>query len=636
MKKFATKLMLLSTAALALLGSCDNGEKKSSATGESEASTSVADKEPSKIKKINEIPYLQEGIYLNLENFISIEYSDGSTDKEFELSTNSKAITIDGHKVKGTEVGTFYVTVSAGGLVTKLTLSVLSDDQYKMVGFFKELEKDPRNFTVDVSYGTNYFWTIAHNANYSVVYDPADPFAVTEEGDPDSFILAKLSDGNGYKGYITRGANNTPKPVFEPGILSSYDWYYITMDLELDPSDSTYVSLDGDDVLLMSATFTESLAYSAGVSEPSDDYGNTYPFYGAAFKGFQDTNIDGNPDEATFDIIVGDETDNVVYRTIKISKIGSTALDWMAPAITDASYIPARITADEIPAAFLAANTANNFTLTLEAYSIDNNGDKTVPAEADINGEAVAWLFGSCDSVITSKHTSTGIYSEKKYKKLEQTAGGHSQAAEYSLADVSAVWNDSGAAYSTRLTDNEDQTAKVLPARSAISGVTDVFQMAEVKQMAANNITSAAANATNWTSKKTVGTKTTFAGDVGDDDKTTKKNQLFEQLLNLFGGSEYGMITDIIGGGYTNAGTWWTQPEEFTGGDYHALSLYCKYTSLSVDTSNNEVVIDISMYAPLGFDEGTFGMKLTLSDIGTTTFDFSTLTDANANPGILA
>ena len=640
MKKFATKLMLMSTAALAMLGSCVTPSDSSTNGNEGSASTSAADKDPSKIKREKEIPFLQENIFLNLDNFITIEYSDGSTDKNFELSTNAKSITIDGHKVKGSEVGTFYITVTAGGLVTKLDVTVLSNDQIKMEAFLEPLLDDPQNFTIDVHYEDDNgqdqrLWKALHNARYTVIYDPDDLYAVDENGNPDNFILAKLSDGNGYQGSYTEGANHTPVPTFEPGILSQYDWYYVTMPIELDAADSTYISLDGDDILLMSPTFAESLMWASGLSHPKSN-GVELPYYGAAFAGFQDINIDGNPDIATFDIIVGDDTDNAVWCTLILEAIGSSELSWMNAAIADASYIPAKITSNEITTAFLAANTAGNFTLTLEAYAYDDDGNKIVPAEADVAGGAVANLFGSCDAVITEKYTSTGIYTEYKRKELSQTAAGYSQAADYSLYDISAVWNDSGAAYSTRLADNADQTAKVLPARTAIAGTTDVFTLNEVKQMAANNVTAAACDAVNWTSKKTNGTKTIFTGDVGDDDRTTKGNLLFEQLLNMFGGPTYSVLNNVIAGGKGNLGTMWTEPQEFNGGDYHALSLYSKYTSFSVDSATNEIEITLSMYAPLGFDEGYFGMKMTLSDIGTTTFDFSTLAAANDNPGILA
>ncbi len=638
MKKFATKLMLLSTAALAMLGSCGTDKTGTSDSTEASASASAADKTPTKIKREGTIPYLQENIALNLDNFISIEYEDGTTDKTFELSTNAKSITIDGHKIKGSEVGTFYITVTAGGLVTKLDVTVLSDDQYKMTGFFSALDNDPQNFTVDV-YGENtageleFIWEIAHNARYSVVFDPDDPFALDKDGDPDSFILAKLSDGNGYSGYISEGPNHTPVPVFEPGILSSYDYYYITMGLEIDPADSSYVSLDGDDVLLMSGSFAESLSWSAGIGEVKDTYGNVVPFYGAAFKSFQDINIDGNPDIATFDIYVGDDNDHDVYCTIEISKIGSTELAWMTPALTDASYIPEKITSDEIVTAFAAAHAAGNFTLTVEAYSVQDSSSadtKYTPAENKIPVDAAANFFGTTDAVITEKYTSTGIYTEYKGKELTQTATGFTVASDYSLFDISAVWNESGAAYSTRLADNADQTAKVLPARAAIANTTDVFQLAEVKNMAANNITAAGANSTNWTSKKTNGTKVTFAGDVGDNEGTTQTNLLAQQIFGLLGGTTYGVLKDW-------ANTWCGATDGWGDGGQHAYSRSSRYKGITIDTATNEIVAEFLMYAPFSdIETNYFMMRFTISNIGSTTFDFSTLAAANDNPGILA
>ena len=276
MKKFATKLMLMSTAALAMLGSCVPPSDSSTNGNDDSASTSAADKDPSKIKREKEIPFLQENIFLNLDNFITIEYSDGSTDKNFELSTNAKSITIDGHKVKGSEVGTFYITVTAGGLVTKLDVTVLSNDQIKMEAFLEPLLDDPQNFTIDVHYEDDNgqdqrLWKALHNARYTVIYDPDDLFAVDENGNPDNFILAKLSDGNGYFGYFEKDANNNPHAVFEPGIQQYYDYYYITMDLELDAADSTYTSIAGEDVLMMGASFAERLMWSVGLSEAYDN-----------------------------------------------------------------------------------------------------------------------------------------------------------------------------------------------------------------------------------------------------------------------------------------------------------------------------------------------------------------------------
>lgn len=637
MKKLATKLMLLSTAALVMLGSCEKPIEQSTDGSETSIDSGEA-KSPTKIKH-EDIPYIQEGVACNLDAYVSIEYSDGSLDKNYEVKTNSKNVTINGHRVSCSDVGVFYVTITAGALTTKLDITVLSNDQIKIMTFLEPLQNDPRNFTVDL-YAENEqgqeerFRQVLHNANYSVVYDPDDPFAKDEDGNPNSWVLARLSDGNGYSGHIEEGTNHQPKAVFDPGIISSYDYYYVVMDIELDAADSTYISLAGEDILLMSSSFAESLMWSVGLPYAYTSSGAKIPFYGAVYAGYDEIGVpNGNPDIMTFDILVGDESNYAVYCSIAISNIGSSELSWMNTAVTDASYIPEKIVPTEIPAAFQAMNTAGNFTLTVEAWSVDTEGsinDKFIPAEKDIPTDAAANFFGTCDAVITEKYTSTGIYTEFKGKKLTQTANGFTQAADYSLFDVSAVWNEGGAAYSTRLADNDDQTAKVLPERSAISGTTDVFQLAEIKTMAANNITAAAANQTNWTSKKTDGTKVTFGGDMGDNSGTTQDNLLAQQLFGLLGGTTYGVLKDW-------ATTWTGAQDGWGDGAKHAYSRASDFRAFTVDTSNNEVVVDCLMYAPfMDIENNYFMMRFTFSDIGTTTFDFSTLAAANDNPGILA
>ena len=636
MKKLATKLMLLSTATLVMLGSCDN-KPGSNSEGESTSISSEV-KAPTKIKRIKEIPFLQEGIACNLDAYIGVEYADGSMDSNYEVKTTSKNVTINGHRVSSTEVGVFYVIITAGGLTTKLELTVLSNDQTKIMTFLEPLETDARNFTVDL-YAENkageqeLYRRVLHNARYSVVYDPEDMYGTTEDGEPNNVIIAKLSDGNGYFGYFEKDANNNPHAVFEPGIQQYYDYYYITMDLELDAADSTYTSIAGEDVLMMGASFAERLMWSVGLNEIKDDYGRVLPYYGAAYKGYEEVGMpNGNPDIMIFDIYLGTESQNEVFCTIKLSAIGESGFDWLDAAVTDASYIPEKITANEIPTAFAAVNAAGSFTLTMEAWSV-GDGDKTekfVPAEADMTGDACRLFFGTCDAVITEKYTPTGIYTEYKGKKCTQTATGYVAATEYSLFDISAVWNESGAAYSTRLTENEDQTALVLPARSAISGVTDVFQINEIKSMAANNITAAAANVVNWTGKKTEGNKVTFAGDMGDNTGTSQTNLLAAQIFGLLGGTEYGVLKDW-------AGTWTGATEGWGDGGKHSYTRSSDFYALTVDTATNEIEAYLLMYAPFSdVDNNYFMMKFTISDIGTTTFDFSTLAAANENPGMLA
>ena len=102
MKKLATKLMLLSTAALVMLGSCEKPSDPGADSTETSESGEV--KSPTKIKH-KDIPYLQENIFCNLDSYVDIEYSDGSLDKTYDVKTNSKNVTIKGHRVQSYEVG---------------------------------------------------------------------------------------------------------------------------------------------------------------------------------------------------------------------------------------------------------------------------------------------------------------------------------------------------------------------------------------------------------------------------------------------------------------------------------------------------------------------------------------------------
>ena len=193
MKKLATKLMLLSTATLVMLGSCvEPADSNKSNEGESTSLDTEA-KAPTKIKRIKDIPYLQEGIACNLDAYIGVEYSDGTMDSNYEVKTTSKNVTINGHRVSSTEVGVFYVTITAGGLTTKLELTVLSNDQTKIMTFLEPLEQDARNFTVDLlaedSQGNEKLYRrVVHNAKYSVVYNGVDLFAVDEDIAGQKFI----------------------------------------------------------------------------------------------------------------------------------------------------------------------------------------------------------------------------------------------------------------------------------------------------------------------------------------------------------------------------------------------------------------------------------------------------------------
>lgn len=642
MKKLSKALMLLSAGTLLALGSCTNGGATESKTPGDSANTSVADSsEPKSATRIKheEIPYMEEGVILDLDKYVTIEYADGSTDKNYEISCSKAALVIvEGtHKIKSDETDTYTIVVKAGPLTTKLTIEVLSNDQLKLMKFLEPLEENPRNFTIDLSAENQqgqdqYLFSYFHNENYTGVWNKDNPTEVDENGEPNSTILAKLSDGNAYWGDVRADGSGNPKAHFEPGPVKNWDWYYFTMDMPLDAADSAWTTYEGEDVLMLGPTFCQNLL-NYGCSQLPD---RNYPgieYYGAIVVDYIDTNIDGNPDKYVFDCLLKEGNSIETYCRVTLYDIGTTNPAFMQQATTQASYVPAKITADEIPTAFNALNTAGNYTMTLKAWSCTSSSlTPYTPAPADIPEDACANLFGTTDMVITQKVTSAGIYSEYKGKKLNQAANGYTVDANYSLMDVSAVYNAGNKGYVAEYDGTDGSpTQGQIKAATEITGVTNVFALNEVKAMTAGAVTSAAVNGTTWTSKTedAAAHTVTFKGDAGDNDgATVHENALLEQLLNMFGTGTYGTMN--------NMGTTWTKAEEFSQGDKHALSLYSSYDSFTVNTATNEVSIVLDMYAPIGLGNGYFGMSITIDHIGTTSFDFSTLTAGVVNPGLLA
>lgn len=641
MKNISKALLLLSAGTLLTLGSCNATTPSESTNLESATTGSLVDsgeaKTASRIKH-SEIPYMEEGVTLDLDKYITIEYSDGSTDKNYEISCSKEAlkITEGTHKIKSDVSDTYVIVVKAGALQTRLSIDVYSNEQVKLMSFLAPLDSNPRNYTVDVSAEGKYYFSLFHNESYSGMWDKDNPTETIDDptseyyGEPNSTILAQLSDGNAYWGSVGKDAQGNPKAQFEPGPVKNWDWYYFTMDLTLDASDSAWVSYEGEDVLMMGSSFCENLL-NYGCSQVFDEEGMEY--YGAVVVDYIADNA-GNPDKYIFDCLYKYGNQIGTYCTVTLYDIGETNPSFMTEATTQASYVPAKITANEIPTVFNAINTAGNYTTTLKAWSRSGSSsmDPYTPAEGSVSEDACANLFGTTDAVITQKVTSNGIYTEYKGKKLTQTASGYSVATDYSLTDVAAVYNAGGKAYSAALDTTDGSATKgTIPAATEIANQTDVFQIDGVKSMTAGAVTAAGVDTTVWT-KKTADTATntiTWKGEVGDNDGASVcENTLFQQLLNMFGDGTYGVMK--------NFGTDWTKAEEFNQGDKHALTLYSKYDSFTVNTTTNEVTITFNMYAPIGLGNGYFGMSLTISNIGTTTHDFSPLTAGVSSPALLA
>lgn len=632
MKKLQRTLVLLSAATLMMLGSCDAGGNNNSVNpGESTSNTAGEQAYPLVIKK-KTIPYLEEGVKFDFDKYVSIEMSDGTENHDYTISCSRSEVVIEGHKVKCDTIGQYFITVEAGSLLSRITITVLSNEQIKMINFLSNLEDEPNNFTID-AYEPNgeYFRTYAHNSDYALAYDKTDLGKTFEDGESASFAMAYLNDGNGYLGYLDEAG----QLVFEPGIIKTLNWYYLMIGMMPDASDSYYDFYEGEDHLFFGPSFTENLlAYGCSMPMPAI-YPGEVEYAHTVLTELKDTGMDGNPDEATFKVFLTEGTRTEEFVTLKLYDIGTTSVPFMETAIKSDAYIPTRITGDEIATAFGAIQAAGNYTVTASIWSVDASGahDKDTPymptTTQEMAGDAAINLYGSYDTVITSKVTANGVYSEYKQKKLEQQgAGVYVFDTNYSVVDAAAIWNDANDSkcYKTKL-DAEG----ALPAATEITGETNVFQIQGVKDMTAGAVTLASVNETNWTKKKVddAAHTVTFAGDVGSNDGTTSDNGLFKELLNMLGSGEYGVGNGI--------GEFWTKAEKSTSGGMFALGEYSDYSAFVVNTVTNEIDVTLAMYAPFSdIDSNSFIIKFTISDIGTTSYDFNSIKGGVANVGLLA
>lgn len=630
MKKFHSSLLLLSTAALVMLSACGETTNSSAANSGTEqsdttAATSSEAAYPVVIKK-KTLPYLEEKVKFNLDSYISVEMSDGSISYDYEVSCSKSGLTIEGHKIKSDDVGTYTIVITAGSLSSKVTVEVLSNEQIKLIDFLSPLEEDPNNFTVDLYADGEYIRTALHNSKYAVSYDKDNPAKLTTDGDPASTVYAYLKDNNGYSGYLTKEGNNI-KPVFKPGIIKNLNYYYMMYGMTLDVADSGYAFRNGKDVLALGPEFTENLL-AFGCSLPVTymydgvEYGDTY------LIDLSDTGMDGNPDEATLICTLDIEGESEPYEfvTLKLHDVGSSSLPYMETAITSDAYIPETISGSEITTAFAAIDTAGNYTLTAEIFSIDEDADELTKATpSSIPDDPACNLFGSSDTVITQKVTSDGIYYEMKQKAISQQGTGYALATDYSLSAAGAVWNSANKGYTTDLDDTG-----AFPAATEIQGCTNVFSLATVKQLTAGAVTGASVDTTNWTSKKVDATNhtVTFQGDVGDNDGVNADNLLFKDMFNMLGSTDYGTLS--------NAGTTWTKAQDSTTGSKFALSYASDYYSFVVNTATNEIDATVLVYCPFSDLSGYFAIRFRIGSIGTTTYNFSSIQNGVASVGLLA
>ncbi len=596
MTKKIKVLTVLSAAALGIVTVSCGGQGGGNGDSSVEAAT------VSRIRH-TDIPFLLQNKELNLDEYVTIQYSDNTTDHKYTLTCASEYVTITEHVVVASEIGEYTLVVEAGSMKSKLALSVVSEDQLAIMNFLAPLEQTPQNYELVVAESTkpeDYLWTYFHNENYVAIFNENDPLEVDEKGESTSTLIAKLADNNAYWGSIVNDGNGNPKASFEAGKVS-YNNFYITNDLTLDPTDFSYEEIGGEKVLLSSAAFEESLL-SFGASQFPDT-----ALKGAKFEGIIDTDNDGTADTLYLDCLVADEDGNAQsYGLLGISNIGTTTLPWMEEAIADQSYVPAAIKGDEVGTVFAALGTGKNYTMTTELFSADRNGKQVDPADAE---DSLVLLFDGASYIkATSTFTEDGVIGTLEQKSATFAEDGTVTISESTLEGQFVYWNADGKIYTTTY---DAEAGKMKDATAVETELTDVWQTpAFANNLSALAVTPSAVSATNWVERNEKGTKITLSGQVGDNDGTTADNVLFQQLFNMNGFYKFGTIM--------------TAAHEFKSGDQHAYSLNSNYLEFVVDTATNEVSVLALAQMPFSNVSNKYiGCRITVSAVGKTTNDFS-------------
>ena len=77
---------------------------------------------------------------------------------------------------------------------------------------------------------------------------------------------------------------------------------------------------------------------------------------------------------------------------------------------------------------------------------------------------------------------------------------------------------------------------------------------------------------------------------------------------------------------FSQIGTALGKAEKFTNGEYGSLISMSNYEEVTVDTATKDVTVFVNAYLPFSdIENKNMGLKLTISNVGTTTNDFSSL-----------
>ena len=200
MKAKKLTLMTLALATVSLAACNDNNQKpNSNGAPTSSASNVYVDFISADANKT--LPFFKVNETIDLAEYYNVEYSDGSTDKNFTVSVYEKdkaSVLTDGTKVTVKKTGVYDLTLKAGQFDSMITIDCRSEKGIEVINFFKKLQANPTNYTVDMldisnsgalSYGGE---TAIHTDNYFIAFNKDNPGEADTDGEANGGSLAKL------------------------------------------------------------------------------------------------------------------------------------------------------------------------------------------------------------------------------------------------------------------------------------------------------------------------------------------------------------------------------------------------------------------------------------------------------------
>ncbi len=565
------------------------------------------------------LSYAEINKAVNLDDYYQVVMDDENSTirHEFTITCEDESVKIDGHNVTGTKLGDYQLKLAVNDKEKYIDFSVRSAYNIELIKFFDKFqESDGKNYRIDLGeydegtkeweYGN---YTILHNQDYVVIFDADDPGAVDEDGYANSTILATLIDGNAYWGSF----DEKGMPVFENG-KTRLDKYYIGGSMILDGSSFTSIT---DDVtkeeMLVGGKKQVQTFLSYGMSSFPEN--NGYTSNGFYVLGLTDEDKDGTNDtlyaRITVDGPSADDKTTITkdqeWCTVKISEVGSCTWSSVEAAIKDEKYVPKKLDSSEIVTAFEKLAEGNNYTTTITVEPLDNDEETiTDPTKVD-DTSAIALLTGY-----------KAAFTEKNYVVDANNIAADAYLAGERFASI-ASWKDGDKSYFGQYiageTESEDKISKVED--------TDGKYLNVMKSYTVSSVDTSTIADVDWTKKVPDGSTVTFAGAIGDDADGEKTNGFFEGLFNQV----FALSVTLSNGKTYPFGTYLTMDGtvEYSDGSTCSYTASSSYDSVKVDTSTNEITIDATIYLPSqSLTQNYVHCSYTISDIGSTSYDFST------------